>query len=216
MTAVKAYVAADRMMAVSVFDPFQGSLPMSFGRRTWIKLATGGVGLALTDLAEARALKAAAASEKLVGATEVTTSCPFCSCGCGIVCHVKDGKLVNLEGDPDHVVNQGALCSKGAAMVATHESPQRLKVPMYRAAGSDAWQELTWDEAYEKLATKLKATRDAHWVATEKDGEVEWPVNRTDAIAVLGGAQNTNEECYLLNKLARLLGTNYVEHQARL
>jgi formate dehydrogenase major subunit len=129
---------------------------------------------------------------------------------------VKDGKLVNLEGDPDHVVNQGALCSKGAAMIATHESPQRLKAPMYRAPGSDRWQELTWDQAYDKLAAKLKATRDAHWVATEKDGDTEWPVNRTDAIALLGGAQNTNEECYLFNKLGRLLGTNYVEHQARL
>jgi formate dehydrogenase major subunit len=87
---------------------------------------------------------------------------------------------------------------------------------MYRAPGSDRWQELTWDQAYEKLAAKLKATRDAHWVATEKDGDTEWPVNRTDAIAFLGGAQNTNEECYLFNKLGRLLGTNYVEHQARL
>ncbi len=189
---------------------------MSLGRRSWLKLATGGIGLALTDLADAREIRAAAASVKLKGATEVTTACPFCSCGCGIVCHVRDGKLVNLEGDPDHVVNRGALCSKGAAMIATHESPQRVRTPLYRAPGSDRWQELSWDEALEKLAAKLRATRDATWVATEKDGEVEYPVNRTDAIAFLGGAQNSNEECYLFNKLGRLLGTNYVEHQARL
>jgi formate dehydrogenase major subunit len=87
---------------------------------------------------------------------------------------------------------------------------------MYRAPGSDRWQELSWDEAFDKLARKLKATRDASWIATEKDGDAEYPVNRTDAIAFLGGAQNTNEECYLWNKMGRLLGTNYVEHQARL
>jgi formate dehydrogenase major subunit len=182
-----------------------------------LKLVTGGgVGLAVSDLADAREIEAAAASTRLRDAKEVTTACNFCSCGCGIVCHVRDGELVNLEGDPDHVINEGALCSKGAAMVATHASDQRLQIPLYRAPGSDRWQPLSWDEALAKLASKLKATRDATWVATEKDGAAEYPVNRTDAIAFLGGAQNTNEECYLLNKLGRLLGTNYVEHQARL
>jgi formate dehydrogenase major subunit len=95
---------------------------VTIGRRTWLKLATGGVGLALGEGAQARVEKLVG-SAKLAGTTEVTTVCPFCSCGCGIVCHVRDGKLVNLEGDPDHVVSQGALCSKGAAMIATHDSP---------------------------------------------------------------------------------------------
>ena len=189
---------------------------VSLGRRSWLKLAAGGVGLSLSKLAWARTLKSAAASIKLKGATEVTTACPFCSCGCGIICHVRDGKLVNVEGDPDHVVNQGALCSKGAAMIATHDSPERVKTPLYRAPNSDRWVEIGWDQALDKLAAKLKATRDASWIATEKDGEREYPVNRTDAIAFLGGAQNSNEECYLFNKMGRLLGTNYVEHQARL
>lgn len=190
---------------------------MSLGRRSWLKLATGGgLGLALGDLVDARELHAAAASMKLKGAKEVTTACNFCSCGCGIICHVKDGKLVNLEGDPDHVVNQGALCSKGAAMLATHDSSERLTAPRYRAPGSDRWQEISWDEALDRVARKLKATRDATWIATEKEGEAEYRVNRTDAIGFLGGAQNTNEECYLFAKMARLLGTAYVEHQARL
>ncbi len=189
---------------------------MSLTRRSWLKLAGGGIGLALTDLVEARELREAAASLKLKDAKEVTTACNFCSCGCGIVCHVRDGKLVNLEGDPDHVVNQGALCSKGAAMVATHESKERLRTPMLRAPGSDRWQEISWDEAFDRLAKKLKAVRDASWIGTEKDGDKEHVVSRTDAIAFLGGAQNTNEECYLFNKMGRLLGTSYVEHQARL
>jgi formate dehydrogenase major subunit len=153
---------------------------------------------------------------KLTGAKEFTTACNFCSCGCGIICHVKDGKLVNLEGDPDHVVNQGALCSKGAAMLATHDSAERVRAPRYRAPGSDRWQEISWDEAIARVAKKIKVTRDSHWIATEKDGEEEYPVNRTDAIAFLGGAQNTNEECYLWNKMGRVFGTNFVEHQARL
>jgi formate dehydrogenase major subunit len=185
-------------------------------RRAWLKLATSGVGLALTDLVQAKELHAAAASVKLKGAKEVTTACNFCSCGCGIICHVRDGQLVNLEGDPDHVINQGALCAKGAAMSATHHSKERLTTPMLRAPGSDRWQSITWDEAYDRLAKRLKSVRDASWVATEKDGDKEFPVQRTDAIAFLGGAQNTNEECYLFNKLGRLLGTSYVEHQARL
>jgi formate dehydrogenase major subunit len=189
---------------------------VTLSRRSWLKLVTGGAGLALTDLVEAKELNAAAASVKLKGAREVTTACNFCSCGCGIICHVKDGKLVHLEGDPDHVINQGALCSKGAAMAAAHESGERLTTPMLRAPGSDRWQAITWDEAYDRLAKKLKAVRDANWIASEKDGDQEFPVARTDAIAFLGGAQNTNEECYLFNKLGRLLGTSYVEHQARL
>lgn len=190
---------------------------MSLGRRSWLKLATGGgIGLALSDLVEAKELQAAAAGTRLAGAKEVTTACPFCSCGCGMICHVKDGKLLAVEGDPDHVVNQGALCSKGAAMVATHDSPERLRAPRYRAPGSDRWQDISWDEALDRIARKVKATRDATWIATEKDGDVEYKVNRTDAIGFLGGAQHTNEECYLFAKMGRLFGTAAVEHQARL
>jgi formate dehydrogenase major subunit len=188
---------------------------MAIGRRDWLKgVATGGTALALKELLTPQPSRAA--ELKLAGAKEFTTVCNFCSCGCGMVGHVIDGKLVNIEGDPDHVVNEGSLCVKGSSVLATHESPQRLRTPRYRAPGSDRWVDISWDEALDKLAKKLKAIRDATWVATEKDGEKEFPVSRTDALALLGGAQNTNEECYLWAKLGRLLGTNYVEHQARL
>jgi formate dehydrogenase major subunit len=191
---------------------------MKLGRRNWLKVAAGGgAGLALAELGfDPVTVQAATKSLKLSGAKQFTTACNFCSCGCGMVANVVDGKLVNLEGDPDHVINQGALCTKGAAMAATHTSDRRLKKPMYRAPGSDRWEEISWEEAYAKVAKKLKETRDASFIATEKDGDVEYPVNRTDAIGFLGGAQHTNEECYLWNKMGRLLGTNYVEHQARL
>src|SRR3954462_1947330 len=189
---------------------------MTVGRRDLLKVfATGGAGTVPLETLLAPT-PSRAAEMRLLGAKEFTTVCNFCSCGCAMVGHVIDGKLVNLEGDPDGVVNEGSLCVKGAAALATHDSKQRLTTPKYRAPGSDRWVDISWDEALDKLARKIKATRDATWTATEKDGDRELPANRTDAIAFLGGAQNTNEECYLWNKMGRLFGTNYVEHQARL
>ena len=133
-----------------------------------------------------------------------------------MVAAVREGKLVSLEGDFDHVVNGGSLCVKGISMFATHASPQRLRTPRYRAPGSDHWVEISWEEAVERIAQKIRKTRDTTWIATEKSGNADVPVNRTDAFAFMGGAQNTNEECYLFQKAARLLGTVYIEHQARL
>jgi formate dehydrogenase major subunit len=194
----------------------QGGAP-TVDRRSLLKLSMGGsVGLALDRLVDVPAAEDAARELKLADVNEFTTACNFCSCGCGMIAAVRDGKLVSLEGDYDHVVNRGSLCVKGMAMFATHSSPQRNQVPRYRAPGSDKWVELTWQDAAERIARKIKAVRDATWIATEKVGDAEVPVNRTDAIAFLGGAQNTNEECYLFQKAARLLGSAYVEHQARL
>jgi formate dehydrogenase major subunit len=153
---------------------------------------------------------------KLSEVSEFTTSCNFCSCGCGMVATVRDGKLITMEGDVDHPVNGGSLCVKGISMFATHASPKRLTTPRYRAPGSDHWEDISWQAAAEKIARKIKKTRDDSWIATEKLNGVDVPVNRTEAIAFLGGAQNTNEECYLFQKAARLLGLVFVEHQARL
>jgi formate dehydrogenase major subunit len=176
----------------------------------------GAVGVPVGTLIDRQEVKKAVDGLKLSSVQEITTSCNFCSCGCGMVAAVKDGKLLTLEGDYDHPVNGGSLCVKGMAMFPTHASPLRLTKPLYRPAGGVAWQELTWKEAAEKLARKILATRNATWIATEKVDGVDVPVNRTDAIAFMGGAQNTNEECYLFQKAARLLGTAFVEHQARL
>ena len=133
-----------------------------------------------------------------------------------MIAAVREGTLIAMEGDYDHIVNRGSLCAKGVSMFATHASPNRLKAPRYRAPGSDHWEEISWDDAVERVAQKIRKTRDATWIANEKLGSADVPVNRTDAIAFMGGAQNTNEECYLFQKAARLLGTAYVEHQARL
>jgi formate dehydrogenase major subunit len=211
-------------------------------RRDVLRLSFGGgAGLAVGGLLDWTAVRAAAKELKLADVHEVTTSCNFCSCGCGMVASVRNGKLIAMEGDFDHIVNRGSLCVKGISMFATHASPQRLTTPRYRAPGSDQWQDISWDDAIARIAQKIRKTRDETWIATEKlsvddpsadrasserlesvprfiphAGPRDVPVNRTDAIGFMGGAQNTNEECYLFQKAARLLGMAYVEHQARL
>ncbi|HTY41200.1 MAG TPA: hypothetical protein VMH79_04940 [Thermoanaerobaculia bacterium] len=189
----------------------------SVSRRDLLRLTVrGGVALSLEGLLDVAAVRAATKDLRLSEVQEFTTSCNFCSCGCGMIAAVRDGKLVTMEGDYDHIVNRGSLCVKGISMFATHASPKRLTTPRYRAPGSDHWEDISWQDAVNRVAQKIRKTRDATWISTEKVGDQEVPVNRTDAIAFLGGAQNTNEECYLFQKAARLLGLAYVEHQARL
>jgi len=186
-------------------------------RRDMLKLTlSAGAGLAVSGILDMPTVRAASQKLKLSQVNEYTTSCNFCSCGCGMVAAVRDGKLISMEGDYDHLVNRGSLCVKGISMFATHASPNRLGVPRYRAPGSDHWEDISWDDAIDRIAKKIHKIRNETWIATEKLGDTEVPVNRTDAIAFMGGAQNTNEECYLFQKALRLLGTPYVEHQARL
>lgn len=181
---------------------------MKLKRREFLKLAGAtGAGLALSQLGfNMRSLEAASSKCRIHGAREYTSICNFCSCGCGMICHVKDGKLINLEGDPDHIINEGALCSKGAAMYEVPNSDQRVKTPLYRAPGSDRWEEISWETAIEKVAQKIKEVRDETWIDE---------LHSTDAISFTGGAQNNNEECYLFTKMARAFGVTFLEHQAR-
>jgi formate dehydrogenase major subunit len=124
-----------------------------------------------------------------------------------------DGKVVNIEGDPDHPISQGALCSKGTALRQVAGSGERLTQPLYRAPGSDHWEEKEWDWTLDQIAGRIKNTRDANWI--ERDGD-DRLVNRVEAMAWLGGAALDNEECALAVKFARALGLVYVEHQARI
>ena len=191
---------------------------MKLKRREFIKLSGAtGVGLALVDMGfDVAKVEASSKQFKLTGAREYTSVCTFCSCGCGMICHERNGKLINLEGDPDHIINEGALCSKGAAMSAVPNSDQRVTTPLYRAPGSEKWEEITWDTAVEKIADKILEIREKHWISDETVGGQTYRVNRTDALSFMGGAQNNNEECYLFTKMSRLLGSPFIEHQARL
>jgi formate dehydrogenase major subunit len=142
----------------------------------------------------------------------VPTICPYCGCGCGLVVYAADGKVINAEGDPDHPINQGSTCAKGASVFQLHDNPQRMRKPLYRAPYSEHWEEKDWDWVLNEVAKRVKETRDKTFI-TKENGIT---VNRTDAIATLGGAALDNEECYLYSKLGRSLGFVYIEHCARL
>ena len=151
----------------------------SISRRDLLRLTLGGgSGLALGGLLDVRAMRAATADLKLSNISEFTTSCNFCSCGCGMIAAVRDGKLMKMEGDYDHIVNRGSLCVKGISMFATHASPQRLTKPRYRAPGTDHWQEISWDDAIARVAKKVRETRDTTWIATEQVDTPDLSVDR--------------------------------------
>jgi formate dehydrogenase major subunit len=144
---------------------------------------------------------------------EKQTICPYCSVGCGLlVATDRSGHIINSEGDPDHIINHGALDPKSLAVRQLANSDRRLHQPKYRAPGSSEWQEMSWDEIVPLIAERIKKTRDATF-EREENGVT---VNRTRAIGFLGGAANNNEDCYVAVKLARALGLVYIEHQARI
>lgn len=197
---------------------------MEVSRRSFLKrgflIGSGGVAGALSGVAVATQ-SATKKAYKLHNVQEVTNICCYCSGGCGTICSSRDGELINLEGDPDHPVNLGGLCPKGAAMwglrnIVTEDRqvknhPDRVLYPMVRRAGSKQWERLSWEQAVKEIARRIKKTRDASFV-TEEDGVT---VNRCDGIASLGAAQLNNEEGWLVQKFARSLGVTAIDNQTR-
>jgi len=179
-------------------------------RRQFLKgLTTGTVAIgALTQAGCAPAIPPL----KTRGATATTTVCPFCGVGCGQVVSTRAGKVIHIEGDPGHPISEGTLCSKGAAGIQVVNNSRRLQKVLYRKPNGAKWEEKSWDWALERIAARVKETRDKTFKTTV-DGRV---VNRTEAIACLGGSALDNEEAYPLAKLMRALGLVYLEHQARL
>lgn len=160
---------------------------------------------------------------KLVNTEEYTNICCYCSGGCGSICSVRDGELVNLEGDSDHPINAGGLCSKGASMfqlrnIITEDTrevihnPNRITKPMVRRPGASDWEDISWDDAIAEIARHVKDTRDETFIEVDESGLT---VNRTEAIASLGGSQQNNEECFTILKTMRSLGLVAVDNQAR-
>ncbi len=145
--------------------------------------------------------------------TETTTICPYCGCGCGIVVTASDGKrVVNTEGDPDHPINQGALCSKGSSLYQTANNSLRNQKVLSAAGRRKRLERDSVGLALFMIARRIKKTRRDTFVAAQDDVTV----NRCEGIAALGGAALDNEECYLYSKLMRSLGIVYLEHQARI
>jgi formate dehydrogenase major subunit len=185
---------------------------MDISRRNFLKLSGGAVAAGAVSAGIApQEVEASALHTK--GAKQVTTICPYCAVGCGIIVHVKNGKVINTEGDPDHPINEGTLCSKGAALYQWVNNPTRLTNPKYRAPGASEWKDVSWDWTIENLAKRIKKSRDESFMTTNAKGQV---VNRTDAIASVGSAALDNEECYIYQKWLRSIGLVYIEHQARI
>lgn len=190
---------------------------MKLSRREFLKLTGAAAGgLMLPRGLPTAALAAGFPLHKPIG--ETPTICCFCAVGCGAIVAAQNGRVVNLEGDPDHPINQGSLCSKGMALAQLNTvdgqiNPRRLQKVKYRAPGSSRWEEKPWDWALDQIAKRIKATRDKHLIAKDSEGRT---VNRLEAIASLGGAALDNEECALIVKAMRALGLVYIEHQARI
>ncbi len=173
-------------------------------------LAVSGMGFDLKPIA------AHAQMLKTQYAKETISICPYCAVGCGVIVHTSrkgDGRVINIEGDPDHVINQGSLCSKGASLAQLAENESRITEPLYRAPNSKTWQKVSWDWVLTEIAQRIKKTRDASFEKTNAKGQV---VNRTTAIASVGSAALDNEECWTYQALLRAMGLVYVEHQARI
>ena len=153
--------------------------------------------------------------DKVKSARQSTSICCYCAVGCGLICSTdtKTGKIINIEGDPEHPINEGTLCAKGAGIFqTTAANERRLTKVLYRAPYSDKWQAKTWDWAITQIAKKIKATRDKDFIAKNGKGQV---VNRLETIAHMGSSNVDNEECWLITAMARSMGITYIDHQAR-
>jgi formate dehydrogenase major subunit len=196
-----------------MFDQGGGAFMQQVTRRSFLKAGAGtGIGLGLLGRRASAAEVRGTPKLRVRGAKETTTICPYCGVGCGAIVSVMDGKVVNIEGDPDHPISRGSLCSKGSAISKVANNDRRLTTVRYRAPGSSRWEDKSWDWAVQEIAKRIKKTRDETFQAKEGDKVV----NRTMGIAGLGGAALDNEECYAYSKLARSLGIVYLEHQARI
>ena len=196
---------------------------MELSRRDFLKVSGAGMGglVMFRGIRPGDVPKTIRLKKQPIG--ETSTICCYCAVGCGaLVTATPDGKQVlNIEGNPDHPINEGTLCSKGQALSQFHtvdgkDNPYRLTKPLYRAPGSSAWQEKSWDWSIDQIAKRIKKTRDDNWLEKVTVGGKQYTVNRTDAIANFGGGELDNEECYALVKMARALGLVYLEHCARI
>ncbi len=194
---------------------------MQVNRRQFFRICAAGVGsssLAALGFAPSEAL-AEVREFKLARASETRSTCPYCSVSCGLLVYSLGDKsknahaeIIHIEGDPDHPVNRGTLCPKGAALMDFVHSPNRLRYPQYRAPGGKEWQRLSWDEAFARIARLMKADRDKHFEVQNADGIT---VNRWLTTGMLAASASSNETGYLTQKVARSLGMLAFDNQAR-
>lgn len=190
---------------------------MTVSRRDVLKLGGAtAAGLASGAGLDLAPVEAAATDLKIKTAKLSRSVCPYCAVGCGQLVYSKDNRIIDIEGDPDTPHTLGRLCPKGAATIQLSNNPLRPTKALYRAPGSDTWEEKPLDWMYDQIAKRYYETREKYFIEKEKgkDGR-EITVNRLEAIASLGSACIDNEEAYLLSKFNRAFGIVYHEHQAR-
>ncbi|CAG9167190.1 Formate dehydrogenase-O major subunit [Cupriavidus pampae] len=194
---------------------------VNVSRRQFLKItgaSLAGSSLALLGVAPETAL-AEVRTYKLARTTETRNTCPYCSVACGLLMYsLGDGaknahaSVIHIEGDPDHPVNRGTLCPKGAGLIDFIHSPQRLQYPEYRAPGSDKWQRISWDDALDRISKLLKQDRDANFIEKNEKGET---VNRWTSTGMLAASAASNEVGYITHKTVRSLGMLGFDNQAR-
>ncbi len=191
---------------------------MGLSRREFFKAGTGSAAALLLGF-DARPALAQARELKIARTTETRSTCPYCSVSCGVIIHTLGDKaknvtaqVVHVEGDPDHPINRGTLCPKGASLYQDILNERRLLKPQVRRAGSDHWEDISWDKAIDEIARHIKKTRDETFIEKDANGKT---VNRLESIAFNGGCTDTNEFNYLVVKTMRSLGVVYLENQAR-
>ena len=192
---------------------------MAISRRTFLQTSLAG-GAALTAFGfDIAPLHAQSRALKISHTSETRSTCPYCSVSCGVIIHTLGDKaknvvpqVVHVEGDPDHPINRGTLCPKGASLEQEIANPRRLLKPQVRRPGSDHWDDISWPQAIDEISRRVKNTRDATFVERDPQGRV---VNRCEGIAFTGGCTDTNEFNYLVVKTMRSLGVCYLENQAR-
>jgi formate dehydrogenase major subunit len=188
-------------------------------RRTFLKLSGAGVGALGVSALGFDLAQAAQVTQQLriAGSTVSHSVCPYCAVGCSLVAYTKkraDGstELLQIEGDPDSPINEGRLCPKGATSMQLATSGRRVEQPMYRPGGARDWQPVSWDFALDRIAQRIKGSRDRTFVTEDASGNV---VNRCEGIAFAGGAAFSSEEGYFATKVMRGLGLIHLEQQAR-
>jgi formate dehydrogenase major subunit len=195
---------------------------MDMNRRQFFRVSSAGlVGSSLVAMGfSPTAALAQTRNFKLARTTETRSTCPYCSVSCGVIMYTlgdtaKNNKpaLVHVEGDPDHPVNRGTLCPKGAGLADMINSPNRLRHPEVREAGSHEWKRISWDDALTRIAKHMKADRDAHFMTKNEKGVT---VNRWNSSGFLISSTTSNEAGYLSVKMLRSLGVVTLDTQARI
>jgi formate dehydrogenase major subunit len=194
---------------------------MDMTRRSFLKLSASAIGattLATMGFSPKKTL-AEVRTFKLAHTSETRNTCPYCSVGCGVILYGLGDKsknarteIIHIEGDPDHPVNRGTLCPKGAGLLDFIHSPNRLKYPEYRGPGETEWKRVSWDWALDRVAHLVKEDRDKNFQQKSAAGVT---VNRWLSCGFLAASASSNESGYLTNKVLRALGLTALDNQAR-